>query len=413
MKKGRIILLSLAISSILISCSSIKAEGLTKNYDLDNQIYSSQMLDINYSDKTVTYEELAKNLGKLTGKKISDSADPIKAIIEATNFTKFTLTYSDEKANSRLKYYGIDELGNYDPKYVASALDANFIDKIDFTILNSYNNEIPNEIAYYITMVVARELGLSRNYIGNVSDSDILYKVASAFNELYMYSYDKLNKLGATLVQEKASTGFNIKLEGYSANFLPERTITYGHSDKNHLMQLIALLNSENIDAKIQIEPKTSIYEYLKEWGPFPQSTPDYRVDQYSDYLALVNAVEYDVKFEFINEEDMKKFDSIINKYAKKNSENQAEGVNVNLIEGAWWQPLYYTSKNNIDESAYSLIVDNVAIDNGYSIHPFSLVDESKKLEKQMNKISGLDVVPKPIFVNNAFYRYLTGTSWE
>ena len=413
MKKIRNILLCSTLAISLVSCASIKDVTPTKTYNADDQVYSSQILDIEYSSSSVTYNDLASNLQKLTGTEITEGADPIVAIIEATNFTKFALTYSEEKAASRLEYYRIDTLGNLDSKYAACALDSHLLDSSDIKKLVSSNSTIPQDLAYHITMVVARELGLARNYIGYVSDSDILNKVANTFNELYMYSDGTLDVLGATLVQEKASTGFNIKQDGYNANFLPQKTIKYGHCEENHLKQLISLLNSENIDAKIQIEPKTSSYEYLPEWGPFPETTPEYRVEQYSADLALVYAVEYDVKFEFNTEEEMNRFDSIINQYSKKNSENQADGSTVKLLDGAWWQPLYSTSERNIDESAYTLIYDNVATDNGYSIHPYSLVENSAELEKTMEELSGLDTVSKPLYVNNAFFRYITGTSWE
>jgi hypothetical protein len=413
MKKIRNILLCSTVAISLMSCASINNVEQTKTYNADDQIYASQILDIEYASQTVTFNDLATNLQKLTGVEITEGSDAVVAIIEATNFTKFALTYSEEKADSRLEYYGVENIGAFDAKYVACALDSHLLDKADFESLVSSNDSISQELAYHITMVVARELGLARNFIGNVSDSDILVKVADSFNEIYMYSYGKLYQLGATLVQEKSATGFNIKQDGFNANFLPETTIKYGHCDENHLKQLISLLNSEDVDAKIQIEPKTSIYEYLPEWGPFPETTPEYRVEQYSADLALVHAVEYDVKFEFDTEEDMMKFDSIINQYSKKNAVNQEEGSTVKLIDGAWWQPLYSTSVRNIDESAYTLINDNVATENGYSIHPYSLVEGSAKLEAEMEELSGLDTVTKPLYVNNAFYRYITGTSWE
>jgi hypothetical protein len=412
MKKIRNILLCSTLAISLISCTSIKDVDQAKAYSTDDQIYSTQMLDIEFASQTVTYSELASNLQKLTGSEITEGADPVVAIVEATDLTKFALTYSGEKAASRLDSYRIEDLGAFDARYVAAALDSNLLDKADFESLIS-STTVSQELAYNMTMNVARELGLARNYIGMVSDSDILAKVSDAFNELYMYSYAPLDLLGATLVQEKSSTGFNIKQDGFNANFLPEMTIKYGHSDENHLKQLIALLNSEDIDAKVQIEPKTSIYEYLPEWGPFPESTPNYRVEQYSEDLALAHATEYDVKFEFSSEEDMQMFDALINQYSKKNSENQAEGSTVNLLSGAWWQPLYSTTVSNLDDTAYTLIYDNVATDNGYSIHPYSLVDGSAKLESRMEELSGLDSVAKPLYVNNAFYRYLTGDGWE
>ena len=74
----------------------------------------------------------------------------------------------------------------------------------------------------------------------------------------------------------------------------------------------------------MQLEPKVSIYEYLLEWGPVPkEATPTYAVKQVKDDLYLTYAIEYDLKLEFDNKEDMIRFDDVINQYAKKNEGNE------------------------------------------------------------------------------------------
>jgi len=180
-------------------------------------------------------------------------------------------------------------------------------------------------------------------------------------------------------VQQRASTGYNLKKDTDDARFLPSRTIQYGHSDEIHLKQLVVLLNSEGIDAKLQLEPKVSIYEYLLDWGPVPEPSPYYMVLEFSNGFYLAYAVEYDAKFEFDSPEDLLKFDGIINKYSKKNDTNQAKGSTIKLIKGAWWQPLY-SAAFNPDPSAYIEIVDCVLEEDGYSIHPFSLVETKTNL---------------------------------
>ncbi len=116
--------------------------------------------------------------------------------------------------------------------------------------------------------------------------------------DIHFFSDNNLDEIGALAVQQKASTGYNLKKDSDRANFLSSYTIKYGHSDETHLKQLVVLLNSEDIDAKIQIEPKVSVYEYLLDWGPVPEPSPFYSVLQFSDDLYLAYAVEYDVKFE-------------------------------------------------------------------------------------------------------------------
>ncbi|NCC63505.1 MAG: hypothetical protein EOM15_02460, partial [Spirochaetia bacterium] len=58
-------------------------------------------------------------------------------------------------------------------------------------------------------------------------------------------------------------------------------------------------------------------------------------------------------------------------------------------------------------------IVDCVLENDGYSIHPFSLLENKNNLVDTLENLSGLTVLPRPLFVNNAFYRYLTGSDYQ
>lgn len=334
-----------------------------------------------------------------------------KAIVDATNLSELAATYSPQKALRRLEKVGITSADPLIAPYVATSIDAHLIsDAVAKELLSS--STLHSDVATYLIMQVAKAEGLARNSIGRISDDDILERISLAFNQYTLFSDDNLDQVGALAVQQKASTGYNLKKDVDIASFLPSHTIKYGHSDEVHLKQLVVLLHSEDIDAYIQIEPKVSVYEYLLDWGPVPEPSQFYSVVQFSDDLYLAYAVEYDVKFEFESVADLKKFDGIIHTYSKKNDENQAKGSEVKLIKGAWWQPLY-SATFNPDEDAYKEIVDCVLRENGYSIHPFSLIESSQELVKALESLSGLDVSVEPFYVNNAFYRYLTGEDYQ
>ncbi len=180
------------------------------------------------------------------------------------------------------------------------------------------------------------------------------------------------------------------------------------------MKQLVALLSSEGINALIQIEPKTSIYEYMLDWGPVPEPSESYYVEQFSEDLYLVHAIEFDLYLEFDTTQDLQAFDDIIKQYSKKNDENQAEGSDVKLISGAWWQPLY-SAVFNPDEEDFTEVVDNVlySSDGAYSIHPFTTVEDSPALIEREEALGEGVTEAKTIYVNNAFYRYLTGVDYQ
>ncbi|EJX02977.1 hypothetical protein EVA_08916 [gut metagenome] len=180
----------------------------------------------------------------------------------------------------------------------------------------------------------------------------------------------------------------------------------------------MGLLNSEGIVAKVALEPKTSIYEYLVEWGD-PASltmTPTYEVKPIAGGRYLCYATEYDMKLEFHTVADKNRFDSIIGKYAKKWDSNTDGNGNpiVPLLAGAWWQPLYTSTVPMQDSGSFKLIKDNVIRNGAYTIHPFSVADGTAAIAKVVKeKAPELKVESVNLYVNNAFYNYLTGADHQ
>lgn len=66
------------------------------------------------------------------------------------------------------------------------------------------------------------------------------------------------------------------------------------------------------------------------------------------------------------------------------------------------------------DTDSFKLIKDNVIRNGAYTIHPFSTADGGDKIAEVVAKEAPeLKVEPVDLYVNNAFYNYLTGTSHE
>lgn len=404
---------------IVMSLSLFAAEVPEGTFALDtyekNSEYLSQYFGIEYSGDTVSLADFAAGLSIVTGGEVAEPAtveDIIHLTVAASGFDELAKTYSAEKAAARLAKYGVE--GASEPQYAATALDSGVLSVEQVNGLIGADS-LSAEDAASLLMAVANATGKGRNYIGFAGEADIQARIENVFKNVGLYSNDELDSIGALLVETGASTGFNLKRESDNARFLDSLTLRYGHDTKDHVKQLVALLVSEDINALIQIEPKTSIYEYLLDWGPVPEPTPTYRVEQYSEDLYLVHATEFDLEIEFDTIEDLQRFDSIVNQYSKKNDANQAEGSGVNLILGAWWQPLY-SARFNPDESAYTAIVDNVlySADRAYSIHPFTTVENSDALIATEEELSDDGyAVADYRYVNNAFYRYLTGTDYQ
>ncbi len=337
----------------------------------------------------------------------------IGAAVEAADYEELALSYPQEKTAERLKQHGVnvpaEEADKLYMTKVACALDVSLVTAEDVARAEAGEAFTAND-AVKLLMKVADANGDARNFLGMASDPDIYGKVDHAWNSFILFDDGKLAEVGKEAVLRQISTGYGIKSAAYDARFLPNLTLQYGHSDIKHAHQLLGLLNSEDIDAKVQLEPKISIYQYWLEWGPIPEATPTYEVKQFDD-LYLVYAVEYDLQLEFDNTDDMMRFDSVIKEFAKKNEGNEeAEG----LIYASWWQPLYSTTRTDMPKEDYHQMFDCVVTNGIYSIHPFTLPENRDMVVEELTKLAdGLDVKTVERYCNTAFYSYLKGEDYQ
>ena len=334
----------------------------------------------------------------------------IDAAVAAADFAELALSYPEDKVQERLAFYGVT--AEAEPASLANlavALDTGLIDG-DTAGKAAGDEAFTAADAEALLMAVAEANGDARNYLGMSGDPDIYGKVDQMWNSFLLFDDPVLSEIGKNAVLEEISTGYGIKSDAYAARFLPELTLQYGHDNIKHAHQLLGLLSSENIEAKVQLEPKISIYQYLLEWGPVPEPTPTYEVKQFDD-LYLVYAVEYDLQLEFNTTEEMLRFDQVILDYAKKNEGNEDA---VGLIYNSWWQPLYSTTKTGMPKG-YEQMFDCVVQNGIYSIHPFALPENKDAVVAALTEMAGEDATVTPVerFCNSAFYNYLSGADYQ
>ena len=404
-----------AITAIVLAgamlFSSVPAFAQSSASTAENMQYLNTYFQIGSVSDTVSVEEFCSALEKISGVEVSYDIETtgmlqlLKPILQAAAMEELALTFPEEKYSKILSQYNISiPLKGVTAQYAACALSTGLVQKEDLT-----TSDISKAQALRVYMAVADAIGEGRNFLGYSNDPDIYGKIHNAWDSFEIFSDEKLDEIGSKAVQNKITTGYNLKKDSYDAHFIPELTLRYGHDDIKHANQIIALLQSEDIVAKVQLEPKISIYEYLLDWGPVPEPEPRYEVKQFSDDLYLVYAVEYDLALEFESTQDKAKFDSLILKYAKKNDENAtAEG----LLYGSWWQPLY-TSTTAMTGN-YRKITDNVIKNGEYSIHPFCLDTDASKVKEQLTALdSSITVNQVSLWCDEPFYRYLAGDDYQ
>ncbi len=359
-------------------------------------------------DQEETLENINGMIRALGGEEIeaddlSDAAI-IKAGIKIAGLDELAQTYvnsaAPDKATKVLTAHGLSTEPQYAP-YVACAVD-----------LDLYANRKAFDIEtfFYRCMEIA---GKGRRYIGRVSDADLMEELRAVLDSMSIFDNWELSEVGTKLVIDGTVTGYGLKYSGYDARFLDPYTLKYSHSDYQHAVQLVGLLRSEGMDAYIQIEPKVSIYEYLKEWGTPPIPSPTYAVQQTEEGRYLCYSIEYDLMIEFDSEEAKEKFHSVIETYAKKYDDRVDENGNATekLLAESWWQPLY-SSGTPMQNREFQEMIDNVVYDKTgkYSIHTFTLPQDAAAVVNKVTEIAPkLEISPYKVYVNPAFIRYITG----
>lgn len=289
--------------------------------------------------------------------------------VNKLEMTELSNTYSKEKIERSLKGYKklkkekLEELAS---KAVLVDLQAITVDDLNYS--KNINLKLENYISNF--------KDISENSLGNISDKNIIERINRKYSTFKVIEKNSLIDSLNIALAKKLTTGYNIKIKSTYANFNPELSLSYGHNGIKHANQLIALMKSEGLDAKVQIEPKTSAYLHMPDWGE--PATPNIVME---DGQIVITPLEYDLQFEFKDKADKMKFIQLIDKYAKKDEVDEE-----NLIYDAWWQPFLQTEK--ID--GFEKLIVNIASEGEYEAYVLTLPEKSDALIKELAKNKNL-----------------------
>ncbi len=324
--------------------------------------------------------------------------------VKAAGFKELAYTYPQTKVDKAFAKAGIvaNRVEGQAAQELAAAIDTGLVPESLYPALRK-GGTIDRDTANTLLGKTLTSLGKYKNEIGRTSDSDIYEKLYSAYRTADLIEAPELRTIVDQALRNNLVTGYNLKDNRYDSNFIDSLTLTYGHDDIKHAVQLIGLLRSEGIDADVQFQPKTSAFIYLKEWGT-PKETPDYKVTQIENGNYIAYAKEYDIQFEFDNTADKERFNSIIAAYAKKNSDTKTP-----LIYSSWWQPLYYSPT----EIAGYPVISNTKITLGnYYAQSFSLTGQAATIRDGFRKLApDATITGYDFWVDQPFFNYLNGES--
>lgn len=314
-------------------------------------------------------------------------ADIYEDSIKEMKMQELADTYSNEKIKTALKGY---KNKKEDMKKQAAKAVLVDLGAVSVEDLNTEKN-IQEKLEKFVTDYTDTK----ENYIGNVSDKNIIERLYNKWNTSKVIDDSSLNKILNEALRKGLTTGYNIKDRKDYSNFDESLTVSYGHNDMIHASQIIGLMKSEKIDAKVQLETKTSAFIYLPEWGE-----SSYATTVMSDGTIIAHPLEYDLEFQFENQQNKEKFLELIKKYAKKDSEDEK-----GLLHESWWQPFIQTEKTE----GYEMLIDNIASDEKYDAHILTLPEKSQALIDEISKEKNIKITVKKVWVNPSFYRFMLG----
>ncbi|MCY9692805.1 S-layer homology domain-containing protein [Paenibacillus alginolyticus] len=220
-----------------------------------------------YKAALALHEKGILSEGKLQGDQPLTQLQATFIALKAAGLKELAYTYPKHKIKAALAKVHIDydqnnQLTLQAAQELAAAIDTGLVSsgfEADAAAGQSFANELLGKILTF--------QGHYKHYIGTTSDADIFSKINDTWHTEDLISSTELRAVFDEALKKNLVTGYNLKDSRFDANFDPTLSLTYGHSDITHAIQLIGLLRSENIQAKVQLEPKTSAFIYLKEWG--------------------------------------------------------------------------------------------------------------------------------------------------
>ncbi|WP_409344259.1 hypothetical protein [Paenibacillus sp. MBLB4367] len=353
-----------------------------------------------YASAAALYENGILDGPAVQGEETLTKSVAVSIAVRAAGIKELAYTYPAEKIDKALGSLQVTgaSYANKVAQELASAVDTGLLPDSFFAGFRSGITADEQLVNALLGKVLVTK-GLYKKYIGYVNDPDIYAKLNGAYDSSDIIDVPKLQKLVNTALEQNLITGYSLKDTRFEPNFIPSLSLIYGHSDLTHAIQLIGLLRSEGLNAKVQFEPKTSAFIHLAEWGD-----PGPNVVKIANGNYIAYAKEYDLAFEFSTAEDKAAFQQVVLTYAKKNVKDQT-----GLIAGSWWQPLYYSSTELKD---YERITNNFITDKDspYTANPFSLNEDSAKVVEGLKAIDK-DAVVTPIqfWVDKPFFNYLHG----
>jgi len=325
--------------------------------------------------------------------------DAINTIILATGLHELAVTYPETKVKRTLEnlVLGLDEIikRKEDQQALAVAVDMNLIFKGRLMILDLYA-PLEQDFAYHLLENARALTQKEKRVTGYLNEPDLIGKIEEKWLGSEPIACEAIESVMNAAIIDGIISGYQIKQVEDLANFDEELKLTYSHSNFKHIKQLIGLLLGEGVQAKVQLEQKTSSFIYLDEW----ERLPDLNLEESGKGFSVAHKKEFDVVFEFPDIVQRDRFHALITSYAKMD-----DNENKKLLFGSWYQPLFCSPA---DIPGYQKIANLNLVRDPFYVCTYCREEDKDKISTYFSDRS-FNFTTNQLWVNNAFFSYLNG----
>jgi len=323
--------------------------------------------------------------------------EAIEMLIKLADLEELSCTYNASKINSLFHDVIKDEaiLSDVQLQHLAVAVDVGLVFKGKIRFLDMHSS-LTKDFAYHLLFKTALFVNNKKKFIGYVTEPDIISRLEEKWNSPGMIPNPDIEKVMNDLIRKKIISGYHIKMSEEVANFDHHLKITYTHDNFKHVKQLVGLIISENIQAKINIEKKHSTFIYYNEWD----ITENLSVEPINDKIFLASRLESDIVFEFASPDKKDHFRAVTNDFAKKEY-NRSK----NILFQSWYEPLI---TSDVPLNSYNRIKEITIQHGSYLILTFVAEETLTKAVNKMSEFYEKSMIrSRSVWVNDDFYLYL------
>jgi hypothetical protein len=325
----------------------------------------------------------------------------VRILLDAAGLGELSATYTRDKVRRCIEQTlpGLDDIlkDEVGKQSLALAIDMNLIFKGRLMVMD-LEAPLESDFAYHLLENAQKLRHGGKHFIGHLTDNDIFEKLQERWFRSEEFSCAGLLTVMDGAIRDGVITGCQIKRVKDLANFDESLRIAYSHCNYKHVKQLVGLLVGEGVQAKLQLEPKLSVFLFLREWGV----PPDLDVKDCGDGRFIAHRREFDVVLEFATSQQRDRFKGLVEGHAMR----EATGGK-RLLFDSWVQPLFCSA---VEVGGYSLIADLHGGAGDCVVHTYCRVGDGERIMAYFADRS-LPLGRRDVWANDSFCRFIAECS--